>query len=93
MSEAVQRFVLVKHGGPAPLTSISLLAHSSRSLRPRHAGLVCRGLPVGPLPESQSRAQPQLTGLGTRAAGRGLSPELSPRSTQAQNIVLQRSIG
>lgn len=72
---------------PTPMTSISLLAHfSSHSLKLCHAGLLCRRLPVGPLPESQSRAQPQLIGLGTRAAGRGLSPHQSPRSTQAQNI-------
>lgn len=36
------------------MTSISLQAHSSHSLRPHRADLLCRGLPVGPLPESQS---------------------------------------
>lgn len=38
----------------AHMTSIPLLFHfSSHSLRPRHAGLLCKGLPVGPLPESR----------------------------------------
>lgn len=45
-----------KAQGPTRMTSISLLAHSSHSLRPHHAGPLCRGLPVGPLPETQSTA-------------------------------------
>ncbi len=57
--------------GPTPRYSIPLEAHSSHSVRPHHVSLLGRGLPLGPPPESQSRAQPQMTGLGTRAAGRG----------------------
>lgn len=46
-------------------------------------GLLCKGLSVAPLAESQKSAQTQKTGLAAMAAGMGCSPQLSPRSALA----------
>lgn len=85
----VSKTVLVKHRGMPTRTPFPswLTSHPSDLATPAYSA---EGSLLGPY-LNQGRTQPQLTGLGTRAGGRGLSPIPSPKSAETQDIILQKT--